>query len=86
LDRPPRRPPPSCPLTGTSHVRSLLVPCWPETGFKEMTMSICVCQSSGDRYSPRGTVSVAMLLCYCLAGSGRLHPMIDIRSAVTPFN
>ncbi|KRY45679.1 hypothetical protein T03_4277 [Trichinella britovi] len=30
------------------------------------------CQSSGDRYSPRGTVSVAMLLCYCLAGSGRL--------------
>ncbi|KRX30909.1 hypothetical protein T05_6254 [Trichinella murrelli] len=42
LDRPPRRPPPSCPLTGTSHVRSLLVPCWPETGFKEMTMSICV--------------------------------------------
>ncbi|KRX40997.1 hypothetical protein T05_15456 [Trichinella murrelli] len=44
------------------------------------------CQSSGDRYSPRGTVSVAMLLCYCLAGSDRLHPMIDIRSAVTPFN
>ncbi|KRX28990.1 hypothetical protein T09_1110, partial [Trichinella sp. T9] len=33
LDRPPRRPPPSCPLTGTSHVRSLLVPCWPETDF-----------------------------------------------------
>ncbi|KRY44713.1 hypothetical protein T03_4375 [Trichinella britovi] len=45
-----------------------------------------LCQSSGDRYSPRGTVSVAMLLCYCLAGSDRLHPMIDIRSAVTPFN
>ncbi|KRZ91395.1 hypothetical protein T08_2668 [Trichinella sp. T8] len=44
------------------------------------------CQSSGDRYSQRGTVSVAMLLCYCLAGFGRLHPMIDIRSAVTPFN
>ncbi|KRX65142.1 hypothetical protein T12_7023 [Trichinella patagoniensis] len=30
------------------------------------------CQSSGDRYSPRGTVSVAMRLCYCLAGSDRL--------------
>ncbi|KRX78325.1 hypothetical protein T06_9812 [Trichinella sp. T6] len=49
-------------------------------------VSVNQCQSSGDRYSPRGTVSVAMLLCYCLAGSDRLHPMIDIRSAVTPFN
>ncbi|KRX33822.1 hypothetical protein T05_10122 [Trichinella murrelli] len=49
-------------------------------------MAHLACQSSGDRYSPRGTVSVAMLLCYCLAGSDRLHPMIDIRSAVTPFN
>ncbi|KRY15183.1 hypothetical protein T12_10310 [Trichinella patagoniensis] len=33
---------------------------------------VLLCQSSGDRYSPRGTVSVAMRLCYCLAGSDRL--------------
>ncbi|XP_003375423.1 conserved hypothetical protein, partial [Trichinella spiralis] len=33
---------------------------------------------------PRGTVSVAMRLCYCLAGSDT-WPMIDIRFAVTPL-
>ncbi|KRY45887.1 hypothetical protein T03_11187, partial [Trichinella britovi] len=58
LDRPPRRPPPSCPLTGTSHVRSLLVPCWPETGFKEMTLSICV------RQLCKFAIDVVLRLCF----------------------
>ncbi|KRX32255.1 hypothetical protein T05_7943, partial [Trichinella murrelli] len=30
------------PVNGDFPRRSLLVPCWPETGFKEMTLSICV--------------------------------------------
>ncbi|KRX31670.1 hypothetical protein T06_6118, partial [Trichinella sp. T6] len=42
--RPPPAPPPALlPVNGDFPRRSLLVPCWPETGFKEMTMS-CIMQ------------------------------------------
>ncbi|XP_003372827.1 conserved hypothetical protein, partial [Trichinella spiralis] len=100
----PAPPPALLPVNGDFPLRSLLVPCWPETGFKEMTLSICVimdrqlCKFAIDVVPrlcfganlvvivtpPRGTVSVAMRLCYCLAGSDT-WPMIDIRFAVTPL-
>ncbi|KRX13091.1 hypothetical protein T07_5125 [Trichinella nelsoni] len=90
--------PPSAllPVNGDFPWRSLLVPCCPEIGFKEMTLSICVrqlCKFAIDVVPrlcsnlvvivtpPRGTVSVARGLCYCLAGSDT-WPMIDIRFAV----
>ncbi|KRY07077.1 hypothetical protein T12_16980, partial [Trichinella patagoniensis] len=39
------RPPPALlPVNGDFPRRSLLVLCWPEIGFKEMTLSICVRQ------------------------------------------
>ncbi|XP_003375429.1 conserved hypothetical protein [Trichinella spiralis] len=38
----PAPPPALLPVNGDFPRRSLLVPCWPETGFKEMTLSICV--------------------------------------------
>ncbi|XP_003371833.1 magnesium chelatase ATPase subunit D [Trichinella spiralis] len=38
----PAPPPALLPVNGDFPLRSLLVPCWPETGFKEMTLSICV--------------------------------------------
>ncbi|XP_003371417.1 putative phosphatidylinositide phosphatase SAC2, partial [Trichinella spiralis] len=38
----PAPPPALVPVKGDFPRRSLLVPCWPETGFKEMTLSICV--------------------------------------------
>ncbi|KRY04997.1 hypothetical protein T01_3479 [Trichinella spiralis] len=37
----PAPPPALLPVNGDFPLRSLLVPCWPETGFKEMTLSIC---------------------------------------------
>ncbi|KRY30587.1 hypothetical protein T01_7012, partial [Trichinella spiralis] len=40
----PAPPPALLPVNGDFPRRSLLVPCWPETGFKEMTLSICVRQ------------------------------------------
>ncbi|KRY34741.1 hypothetical protein T01_4672, partial [Trichinella spiralis] len=97
----PAPPPALLPVNGDFPRRSLLVPCWPETGFKEMTLSICVrqlCKFAIDVVPrlcfganlvvivtpPRGTVSVAMRLCYCYAGSDT-WPMIDIRFAVTPL-
>ncbi|XP_003373277.1 conserved hypothetical protein, partial [Trichinella spiralis] len=38
----PAPPPALLPVNGDFPRRSLLVPCCPETGFKEMTLSICV--------------------------------------------
>ncbi|XP_003375307.1 conserved hypothetical protein [Trichinella spiralis] len=38
----PAPPPALLPVNGDFPRRSLLVPCWPETDFKEMTLSICV--------------------------------------------
>ncbi|KRX31150.1 hypothetical protein T05_9279 [Trichinella murrelli] len=46
------------PVNGDFPRRSLLVPCWPETGFKEMTLSICV------RQLCKFAIDVVLRLCF----------------------